>query len=394
MFGKTPNAIVGVDLGSHSIKAVRLQRTGSAFTLARVSLVLSNRDPQSQTLPTEHEMATLIKSALSLVRASGAHIHLAVNSPNSTIRYVDLPCMPLDNLRSALRYSSATHLRQNFENYTFDACALEDDGAFASSTRKGASSGAGKAKALVGGLPNTEAMLYYHAARRAGARPRSLQLAPIALINGLEAANPEIFTGESIVLLDMGLLTTSLTILDRGKPQLTRAVPVGGRHLTEYIAQGSNSEYTRAERSKTQGEADLAQALAHAGSNLIREILSSINFFEKNTEQAVSRILVVGASARSETLIAALADQSGKTCQPWCPSGRLSLHLPVEQREMFAANHVSFATAIGAALSHLPPAISALPATRPAPAKSAVSPSLSIPPNASRAATRPPSRAT
>lgn len=393
MFGKTPNAIVGVDLGNHSIKAVRLQRQGNAFTLTRVSLIPSNRDPQSQALPTEHEMATLIKSSLALVRASGADVHLAVNSPNSTIRYVDLPRMPLDDLRTALKYNSTTHLRQNFENYTFDACALDDEtGAFGPAPRKGAPTGGGKAKALVGGLPNTEAVLFYHAARRAGIKPRSLQLAPIALINGLEAANPEIFSGESVVLLDMGLLTTSLTILDHGKPQLTRTVPMGGRHLTESIAQGSNSEYVQAERSKTQGEADLAQALAQAGSNLIREIRSSINFFEKNTEQAVSRILVAGTSARSESLVAALADQSGKTCQPWCPSGRLSLQLPAEQREMFVAHQVAFATALGAALGYLP-APPPTPPTRPT-ATPASAPSAASSPAASRASTRPPSRAT
>ncbi len=394
MFGKTSNAVVGVDLGNHSIKAVRLQRQGSAFTLMRVSLTPSNRDPQSQTLPTEQEMAALIKSSLSLVKASGADVYLVVNSPSSTIRYVDLPRMPLDNLRAALKHNSATHLRQNFENYTFDASPLDEDGAnaFGPAPRKGAPLGGSKTKALVGGLPNTEAVLFYHAARRAGIKPRSLQLAPIALINGLEAANPEIFSGESIMLLDMGLFTTSLTILDHGKPQLTRAVPVGGRHLTEHIAQSSNFEYVRAERSKTQGEADLAQALAHAGSSLIHEIRSSINFFEKNTEQAISRILVAGASARSEPLVAALADQSGKICQPWCPSGRLSLQLPVEQREIFAANQVAFATALGAALNDLPAPPSA-PLARPAPIL-APSPSAASSSAAFLAPTQPPSRAT
>ncbi len=378
MFGKTPNAIVGVDLGNHSLKTVRLQRRGNALTLTRVSLVPSHYDPQNHTPPTEHELAALVRSALSTVRASGADVHFVVNSLGGTIRYVDLPRMPLDDLRSALKFNSATHLRQNLENYTFDIGALDEEaaGAFAPASRKGAPAG-GKTKALVVGLPNTEAILYYHAARRAGVRPRSLQLAPIALINGLAASDPELFRGDSIALLDMGLLSTSLTILDHGKPHLTRAVPFGGKHLTEYLAQGSSADYARAERAKTQGETDLAQALAQAGANLIHEIRSSINFFEKNTEQAISRVLVAGASARSETLIAALADQSGKVCQPWCPSARLALQLPPEQREMFAAHQAAFATALGVALTHLPGARPAAAAASPTPpavaAQSAVS---------------------
>ncbi|MCC7519913.1 MAG: pilus assembly protein PilM [Verrucomicrobiae bacterium] len=388
MFRKTPNAIVGVDLGNHALKAVRLQRQGSGFTLARVSLVLSHRDPQSQTPPTEQELATLIRSTLSLVRVSGADTHFVVNSPVGAIRYVELPRMPLEDLRTALKYNSAAHLRQNFENYTFDASALDEDSvhAFAPASRKKAPA-VGKTKALVAGLPNTETLLFYHAARRAGVRPHSLQLAPIALINGLEAANPEIFHGESVALLDMGLLSTSLTVLDRGKPQLTRTVPMGGKHLTEYLAQGSPADFARAERSKTQGEIDLAQALADAGANLIREICSSINFFENNTDQSVSRILVAGASARSESLVAALANQTGKICQPWCPSARLALHLPVEQRELFTAQQSTFATALGAALSHLssPPAPPEKPSAPSA--ASAVSP-----PVAPRPPSRPPAR--
>jgi len=80
---------------------------------------------------------------------------------------------------------------------------------------------------------------------------------------------------------------------------------------------------------------------------------------------------VAGASARSEPLIAALADQSGKICQPWCPSARLTLQLPPEQREMFAAHQAAFATALGVALTHLP---NAQPSTSPPLAASAAPP--------------------
>ena len=50
---KAPAIVVGIDLGNSSLKAVRLQKKGNQYVLARVALLPNPRNPQDQAIPTE-----------------------------------------------------------------------------------------------------------------------------------------------------------------------------------------------------------------------------------------------------------------------------------------------------------------------------------------------------
>jgi len=349
---KLPSSVVGIDLGNSSLKAVRLQKKGAEYVLSRAAILPA---PLDASVLTEQRLADLIKQLISLVKTSGADVHFTVNSPNSTVRYVELPQISLSDIRSALKLNSATYLRQKFDNYTFDACPLDAEAEAAlkeSQKQKKDTSGVhGKVKLLVGGLPNTETMLYFHAARRAGIRPGSLQLSPISFINCFEAARPELFHNQAVALLDVGFLSSSLTILDKGKPLLTRSVPTGAKQITEYIAQSTNSDFAKAEATKLADDNLLGEATSKTCVTLIREVRSSINFFEKNSDQPISKVFVTGGSSSSPGVISVLCNEIGSPCENWDATAGLQTELPSEQQEIFTRNKAAFSAAIGTARS-------------------------------------------
>ncbi len=347
---KLPNSVVGIDLGGHSLKAVRLQKVGAQYALTRIAIVPTPSDG-SGTMVTEQALANALKQLTSLVKASGADVHFTVNSPGSTVRYVEFPQIPLSDIRSALKLNSTTYLRQKFDNYTFDACALdsESDAALKAKPKKGASTTHGKIKLLVGGLPTTETILYYHAARRAGLRPQSLQLAPVSFINCFGVAHPDLFSSQAVALLDLGFLSSSLTILDKGKPLLTRTVPIGAKQITEYIAQSGSMDLARAETTKMSDDQILSDATSKTCVTLVREVRSSINFFEKNNDQPISKVYVTGGSSGSPAVVAILAQDIGSSCEMWDPTVGLQINLPPEQQDVFAKHKAAFSGAIGTA---------------------------------------------
>jgi len=329
--------------------------------VARMAMLPNQRNPLDTNLPTEQALSAQIKEIAGWVKASGAEVHLTVNSPNSTIRYIELPNMPLDDIRAALKLNSAAYLRQSFENYTFDVCPLDAEGAAAllSKIRRAKrehvpAPAHGKIKAMISGIATAEAVLYFHAARRAGIKPRSLQLSAISVINAFEAAYPQVVAKQAVALLDMGFLSSCLTILDQGKPLLTRPVPIGGKHITEYMAQISSSDFFKMETAKLQGDAGLGEAVARACVSLVREVRSSINFFEKNSDQALSKVYLSGASTRAQAVVDALSQDIGVACEGWNPVNGMPLEAPPEQQELFAQNQASFVTAIGAARAAAP----------------------------------------
>jgi len=352
-----PVNIVGIDMGNSSLKAVRLQKKGAQYTLSRVALIPNGCGIAGQAAPTEQEIAAQIRELGSMVKTAGADVHFSVNSTNSTVRYIELPHVPLEEIRAALKLNSTTYLRQSFENYIFDACLLDREEVDELSAKKGVKKGAstvhhGKVKMLVGGVFSSEVMLYFHAARRAGIKPRSLQLSPISLINGFEASWPDVFGSQAVALLDLGFASSSLTILDKGKPLLTRAVPTGGRQITEYIAQMTGADFARAEAAKLQGDANLGEAVSRTCVTLIREVRSSINFFEKNSDLPISKVYVTGASARSPAVVEALATDIGAVCEAWDAVRGLTIELPPEQQNIFTQNQPGFSAAMGTARTY------------------------------------------
>lgn len=367
---KLPSNIVGIDLGNHAVKAVRLQKKGAGYSLVGAAYAPTGRDPTSTVLPMEDAVAALLKQVSSQVKAGGAEVHFTINTTNSTVRYVELPQIPVEEMRSALKLNSATYLRQNFENYTFDACALDPAVAAALAAAKAGKApkgGAhGKVKVLVGGVANGEVMLYFHSSRRAGMKPRSLQLVPISLINGFEVAFPDVFQNQAVAVLDVGFLSSSLTILEKGMPLLTRTVPMGGKQITEYIAQTTGGAYAKAEADKLKGEADVGEALARTAVTLIREVRSSINFFEKNSDQPLSKIYLSGGTAASTMAVEALASDIGSPCEVWNAAQGLAMELPADQQDVFTRNLSAFAAALGAARSSTVEPSSAAPVAAPA----------------------------
>jgi len=354
---KAPASVVGIDLGCSTLKAVRLQKKGVQYALVRIATLPNKRDPASQALPLEGDVAGQIKELSSAVKASGADVHYSINALNSTVRYVELPNIQPDELRNNLKLNSTTYLRQSFDNYTFDACALDAEALAAASAKKAAKKGAstvihGKLKMLVGGMSTPELSLYFHASRKAGIKPHSLQLASVSLINAFEAAYPDIFKTQAVTLLDIGFLSSSLTILDRGKPLLTRAVPLGGRQITDYLAQINGIDYAKAEIGKLKGELNIGEAIARTCVTLIREVHSSINFFEKNSDLPISKVYLSGASTSSQAVVDALSKDVGRACEALDATAGLAVELPADQQAVFAASQAGFATALGAARSY------------------------------------------
>jgi type IV pilus assembly protein PilM len=349
---KAPTSIIGIDLGNDTLKAVRIDKKGGQFVVVRMGMIPKTRLSNAQQLLTEQDVSSQLKELAGHVKASGADVHYTINSPNSTVRYAEIASMPQDDVRSALKLNSAAFLRQNFENYVFDVCPLDSETAASLKLKKGKPS-AGKMKLLVGGVSFPETLLYFHASRRAGIKPKTLQLAPISLINCLEGAYPDVFHSQALALLDLGYLTSTLTILDKGKPILTRSVPVGGRQITEYIATMNNSDFAKAEAAKLEGDDHLGEAVTRTCVTLVREVRSSINFFEKNSDLPISKVLMGGASVRSPVIVEALAKDIGAPCEIINPTRGLVDGLPADQQQVFRQNLVAFSAAVGAARTYL-----------------------------------------
>jgi Tfp pilus assembly PilM family ATPase len=114
----------------------------------------------------------------------------------------------------------------------------------------------------------------------------------------------------------------------------------------------SNLDFAKGEAAKLQGDPSLGEAVSRTAVTLIREVRSSINFFEKNSDQAISKVYLTGASIVSPAVVEALSNDIGSPCEAWKATQGLTIQLPPEQQAIFSKNEFAFSTALGVARTY------------------------------------------
>ena len=86
---------------------------------------------------------------------------------------------------------------------------------------------------------------------------------------------------------------------------------------------------------------------------MMREVHSSVNFFERNTEASLKKIVLSGKLARAPVTVGVIQQEVGFPCEVWSPAEGMRNSLPASQKEMFAENQSAFAVCIGTARNAL-----------------------------------------
>ncbi len=348
--------VIAIDVGLHSLKAVCLSGSARSASLSRAAMIPQTAMSQSIQQASEKAVAAQLKDLAGQLKAGRYECHFAFNSPSAVLRYVETPYYPQSALRASLKLNHQTYLHQNFENYTFDGVCLFDDAEQLKRENKEKKTDTDKSlkkgKTLIAGLPTTEMLMFFMAARRAGLHPRSLSLAPLGIINGYECACPGSFQQEAVLLLDIGHLSSSLTIVHQGSIFLTRVINLGGKNVLDHLTQTQGSA-AAAENAEIEGGEAFAQAIQAGLAPMMREVHSSVNFFERNTEANLKKIVLSGKLANAPVTISVIQQEVGFPCEIWSPAEGMKNSLPSGQKEMFAQNQSAFAVCIGTARNAL-----------------------------------------
>ncbi|MDQ3624579.1 MAG: pilus assembly protein PilM, partial [Verrucomicrobiota bacterium] len=81
----------------------------------------------------------------------------------------------------------------------------------------------------------------------------------------------------------------------------------------------------------------------------VREVGSSIGFFEGRREETITRIHVSGAPAKAPALLKVLKEELHMPCEPWNALEKCEVNIPARKRGQFAADALDLNVACGAA---------------------------------------------
>jgi type IV pilus assembly protein PilM len=341
-----------VDLGDRTTKAVFLERRGELLALTR--FVLLDTPIYEKKISVEL-LAELLQSVAEALGSETKLVTLAIGLDDSVVRQVELPQIPVDEMRMVLKNNTKGYLQQDMPNHVFDCHIFppkslppKSQGKSADAAKTGSIP---KLKVLVAGMKQQLIDDFQTAIRDAGLIPDHIVPGIIGPVNAFELALPEAFANESVALVDIGFKHSSVCVVDRGELVLSRMVNIGGDKLTAGLAEAMNITYAEAEGIKV-GMAPEVQAMLEAQVQpLGRELRASLDFFEHQQDRPVSQVYVTGGSARSEMILQMLHTELIVDCKTWNPTASLQLALPGQQAVEIEQIGPQLSVAIGVALA-------------------------------------------
>lgn len=336
--------MIAVDLGSRTTKAALFERRGEVLALTRYALLDA---PIFEKKISPELLGDHLKAASEAVGNATKYVTVAVGLDDALVRQIELPLIPVDEMRQILKMNHKNYLQQDLPNHIFDCYILPPR----ESSAPAKTGGTAKIKVLAAAAKQQLVSDFMQATQQAGLTAECMVPAVIGPINAFEQALPQVYAKETVALVDIGFKHTSVCVLDRGELALTRVVNIGGDKLTAGLADALNVSYAEADGIKVGMAPEVEGPLQMQVIPLGREIRASLDFFEHQHDRPVSQIYLSGGSARSEMILQILHSELLLECKTWNPASFLQLALPAQQAAEVEHVGSQLTVAIGAALA-------------------------------------------
>ena len=296
MFNKS-NAkknLVGLDIGSSSIKAVELQRKGSTYQL--INLGFENLSPDTVVdgqIMELNNVSNVITSIFGEQQIKTTRVAAGVSGHSVIVKNIVLPQMSADELRESFSWHAEEHI-------PFDISDVNLDYQVTSST-------ADALNVLMAACKSDKIANVKQAIQLAGKQPVVIDVDTFALQNCYEV-NYQPKTGEVVALLNIGASTMNINIMNGACSVFARDASVGGGQYTSLLQKELGLTFEQAEAVKRgyplpEGiTARPIQPIIETVSDILAlEIRKTMDFYRataEEREQSIQKILIAGGSSK------------------------------------------------------------------------------------------------
>jgi type IV pilus assembly protein PilM len=303
MFGKVKQKpVVGLDIGSSSIKAVELKSSKAGYELVSFGLeALAQDTVVDGAIMDAPQVAAGIGGIFDKNQIKMRSVSTAVSGHSVIVKRVTLPMMTEEELYDRIQSEASQHIPFDITDVNLDYQLLESMDS--------------QMDVLLVAVKKDKILNHTNVLAQAGKIPTVVDIDAFALQNCYEM-NYDPDPGQTVALLNIGASVMNINIVRGGIPLFTRDVSVGGNQYTDALQKELDLSYEDAERLK-KGEAVAGVADDHRGTILrsvsdilILEIQKTFDFFRATaTGENIQRIYVAGGSARVPGLVDLLREE-------------------------------------------------------------------------------------
>ncbi len=311
MFTMRRKLLVGIDIGTHSIKVVRLKPKGQGYRLLNFGIMpLRPETVVDGNIADANAVVEAVRNLMRVEKIKAKEVATAVSGQSVIVKRIRLPQMTEQELNEAIQGEAEQHIPFEIAEVNLDCqilpAAREDD------ERADNQMDVLLVAAKKATIRDSTSLLM-----AAGLNPVVVDIDAFALGNAYEVA-----TGQEagvVALVDIGATTMNINILKAGTTLFQRDIALGGQRYTATIQQELRVSYEQAEALKLgvgmidkRSQEGVLAVMARVSEEMSQEMQRSFEFFRTTaTDAVIDKVVISGGCAKIKGLDRFLSHRLG-----------------------------------------------------------------------------------
>jgi len=288
--------LVGLDIGSSSIKLAELEETPKGYILNRFSQIPLEKGIIVDGVAVEqHELATKIKELFKQSGCKKKNVVTSISGHSVIVKKVTFPTLEENELRDLIKDEAGKYLPfDDMEAVSYDFQILGEN-----------EFNPNQMDVIIVAAKKDIVDGYTDAVKQVGYIPVIMDVDSFALETMYEE-NYDFEDNEMAVLINIGASITNVNVVRGGMSIFTRDFTLAGNSITEAIQQKLGVTFEEAEKIKIEGpggneaaDKEFRESLLHFAEPICSEIERSVDYFRSTYGgEYIKHVLVSGGSAK------------------------------------------------------------------------------------------------
>jgi len=344
--------LVGVDIGTASIKVCQVKETRKGLGLVRLGYApLGPQVIVDGQVMDSGAVVEALQKVFHDAKIRQKECALSVSGQSVIIRKITVPMMTEAELEEQIQWEAEQHIPFDIKDVHVDYQVL----------RRRAE--ASQMDLLLVAAKRDQIEEYAQLARNAKLKPMVCDIDAFTVQNLFEYSRT-LPQDQTIALINVGASLSSLNIIANGVSAFTREIANGGNGITEEIQRQLNVPHDQAEAYKCGGSASaddpsragmvpqqVVQVIEAVSDTIAAEIQRSLDFFMATSgEGEIARIYVTGGSANLAALARAIERRARVSVETWSPVEKLTIEAKEVDPLLLQARAAQLSVALGLSL--------------------------------------------
>ncbi len=342
--------IIGLDIGTSSMKLVTLKQTKKLTTLKHFAIVpLPPETIVDGTLMNTSTISESLSRTLRDLKIKSKKVSLSISGHSVFVRFIRTSTINDEELEEHIKWDAESYIPVNINDVYTDFQKLTD-----------IPDASGEIEVLLVAAKRNMVDEYDQLMKSIGLKAEVVDIDAFALQNVYEFSYPDRYFNENAVIINIGSTITNINIIERGVSKFVRDISIGGMEITEAVSQYYGISVEEAENIKLGAaqedenfvnSSELHNIYEEVSNRISGEILQTIDYYRTQAAgEDIDRLYLSGGGSKVGMISRKLEESSGINVENLNPFNNINIDPREFNIDFIRENGILASVAVGLAL--------------------------------------------